>query len=44
MSGYAHEVSGSESFAGELLMKPFAPDQLARAVRTALDGESREVA
>ena len=39
MSGYAHKVSGSETFAGELLKKPFAPEQLARAVRTALDGD-----
>jgi two-component system cell cycle sensor histidine kinase/response regulator CckA len=38
MSGYAHKVSGAERFAGELLKKPFAPEQLARAVRAALDG------
>jgi CheY-like chemotaxis protein len=40
MSGYAHKVSGAENFAGELLKKPFAPEQLARAVRIALDGEA----
>jgi PAS domain S-box-containing protein len=44
MSGYAHKVSGSESFAGELLKKPFAPEQLAHAVRTALDGDKLEIA
>jgi PAS domain S-box-containing protein len=38
MSGYAHRVSGASEFAGELLKKPFAPEQLARAVRDALDG------
>jgi two-component system, cell cycle sensor histidine kinase and response regulator CckA len=44
MSGYAHRVSGSEAFEGELLKKPFAPEQLARAVRNALDGDHLEIA
>ncbi|HZR95127.1 MAG TPA: PAS domain S-box protein [Gaiellaceae bacterium] len=44
MSGYAHRVSGSENFGGELLKKPFAPEQLARVVRAALDGDLEEAA
>ena len=34
MSGYAHTVPGAEQGAGRLLKKPFAPEQLARAVRS----------
>jgi two-component system cell cycle sensor histidine kinase/response regulator CckA len=37
MSGYAHHVPGAEQAEGRLLKKPFAPEQLARAVRLALD-------
>jgi two-component system cell cycle sensor histidine kinase/response regulator CckA len=37
MSGYAPRLSGAQLAAGELLKKPFAPEQLARAVRSALD-------
>jgi DNA-binding response OmpR family regulator len=37
MSGYSHRVPGAEIAKGELLKKPFAPEQLARAVRAALD-------
>jgi two-component system cell cycle sensor histidine kinase/response regulator CckA len=40
MSGYAHRVSGAETAEGQLLKKPFAPEQLARAVRATLDGGS----
>lgn len=39
MSGYAHRVSGAETANGRLLKKPFAPEQLALAVRAALDGD-----
>jgi PAS domain S-box-containing protein len=39
MSGYAHRISGAEHAAGPLLKKPFAPEQLARAVRKVLDGD-----
>ncbi len=42
MSGYAHRVSGAESAEGQLLKKPFAPEQLAHAVRATLDGEAIE--
>ena len=41
ISGYAHEAAtAAERLGGErlLLQKPFAPDQLARAVRGVLDG------
>jgi two-component system, cell cycle sensor histidine kinase and response regulator CckA len=38
MSGYAHRVPGAQQAAGRLLKKPFAPEQLARAVRSTLDG------
>jgi two-component system, cell cycle sensor histidine kinase and response regulator CckA len=45
MSGYAHRVSGADAVDGELLKKPFAPEQLARAVRNALDDDgTREIA
>jgi two-component system cell cycle sensor histidine kinase/response regulator CckA len=45
ISGYAHRVSGEEIADGRLLKKPFAPEQLARAVRAALDEPSeREIA
>ena len=37
MSGYAPRLSGAKLAAGELLKKPFSPEQLARAVRAALD-------
>jgi PAS domain S-box-containing protein len=40
MSGYAHRIPGADEAEGELLKKPFAPEQLARAVRAALDGGS----
>ena len=39
MSGYAHSVPGSEQAVGRLLKKPFAPEQLARAVRSTLDDD-----
>ncbi|HZS24885.1 MAG TPA: ATP-binding protein [Gaiellaceae bacterium] len=39
MSGYAHRVSGAEIAEGLLLKKPFAPEQLIRAVRSTLDGD-----
>ena len=41
MSGYAHKALGeaSERPAGELLRKPFSPEQLTRAVRAVLDGD-----
>jgi two-component system, cell cycle sensor histidine kinase and response regulator CckA len=39
MSGYAHSVSGAEQAEGRLLKKPFAPEQLARAVRATLDDD-----
>jgi two-component system, cell cycle sensor histidine kinase and response regulator CckA len=41
MSGYAHSVSGAEQAAERLLKKPFAPEQLARAVRSTLDDGPR---
>jgi two-component system, cell cycle sensor histidine kinase and response regulator CckA len=41
MSGYAHSVSGAEQAAERLLKKPFAPEQLARAVRSTLDDDPR---
>jgi two-component system, cell cycle sensor histidine kinase and response regulator CckA len=45
MSGYAHRVSGADAVDGQLLKKPFAPEQLARAVRNALDDDGiREIA
>ena len=45
MSGYAHRVSGADDVDGELLKKPFAPEQLAQAVRNALDDRgSSEIA
>jgi two-component system, cell cycle sensor histidine kinase and response regulator CckA len=37
ISGYAHRASGEEIAQGRLLKKPFAPEQLTRAVRAALD-------
>jgi two-component system, cell cycle sensor histidine kinase and response regulator CckA len=37
ISGYAHRASGEEIAKGRLLKKPFAPEQLTRAVRAALD-------
>ncbi len=42
MSGYAHKALGeaSELPEGELLRKPFTPEQLTRAVRAVLDGDS----
>jgi PAS domain S-box-containing protein len=41
MSGYAHKALGeaSELPEGELLRKPFSPEQLTRAVRAVLDGD-----
>ncbi|MEP6812908.1 MAG: ATP-binding protein, partial [Actinomycetota bacterium] len=42
MSGYAHSVPGSEQATGPLLKKPFAPEQLARAVRSTLDDDQAE--
>jgi hypothetical protein len=41
MSGYAHKALGevSELPQGELLRKPFSPEDLTRAVRAVLDGE-----
>ena len=42
MSGYAHRVSGAESAEGALLKKPFAPEQLATAVRAAFDDVTGE--
>jgi CheY-like chemotaxis protein len=41
MSGYAHSVLGesNELPEGELLRKPFSPEQLTAAVRAVLDGE-----
>jgi PAS domain S-box-containing protein len=44
MSGYAHSVSGAEQAVGRLLKKPFAPEQLARAVRSTLDDDQLETA
>jgi two-component system cell cycle sensor histidine kinase/response regulator CckA len=44
MSGYAHKVPGAEQGAGRLLKKPFAPEQLARAVRSTLDGDRPDAA
>jgi two-component system cell cycle sensor histidine kinase/response regulator CckA len=44
MSGYAHRVSGEAIAEGKLLKKPFSPEQLARAVRTALDDPKVEIA
>jgi two-component system, cell cycle sensor histidine kinase and response regulator CckA len=45
MSGYSHRMSGSDAVDAELLKKPFAPEQLARAVRQALDDRgNREIA
>jgi two-component system cell cycle sensor histidine kinase/response regulator CckA len=45
MSGYSHRVSGADAVDGELLKKPFAPEQLARAVRYTLDDRPlREIA
>jgi two-component system cell cycle sensor histidine kinase/response regulator CckA len=43
ISGYAHRALGeaSELPAGELLRKPFSPEQLTRAVRIVLDGGHR---
>jgi len=41
MSGYAHRVPGAEQAEGRLLQKPFAPEQLARAVRSTLDDDGR---
>ena len=41
MSGYAHSVSSEATVHGELLKKPFAPEQLTRAVRATLDDERR---
>jgi two-component SAPR family response regulator len=38
ISGYAHRATGEEIAQGRLLKKPFAPEQLTRAVRAALDG------
>jgi CheY-like chemotaxis protein len=38
MSGDAHGVSGAAIAQGRLLKKPFAAEQLALAVRAALDG------
>ena len=38
ISGYAHIACGA-GCPGRLLKKPFAPEQLARAVRTALDDD-----
>jgi CheY-like chemotaxis protein len=42
MSGYAHKALGeaSELPEGELLRKPFSPEQLTRAVRAVLDGDA----
>jgi len=42
ISGYAHSALAetAEPPAGELLRKPFSPDQLLRAVRAVLDGEA----
>jgi two-component system cell cycle sensor histidine kinase/response regulator CckA len=42
ISGYAHSalVETVEPPPGELLRKPFSPDQLVRAVRAVLDGEA----
>jgi len=41
MSGYAHKALGeaSELPQGEMLRKPFSPEQLTRAVRAVLDGD-----
>jgi hypothetical protein len=41
MSGYAHQALGeaAEAPTGELLRKPFSPEDLTRAVRAVLDGE-----
>jgi PAS domain S-box-containing protein len=39
MSGYAHNVSSEALVQGELLKKPFAPEQLTRAVRATLDDD-----
>jgi PAS domain S-box-containing protein len=44
MSGYAHSVPGAEQATGRLLKKPFAPEQLARAVRSTLDDDRLETA
>jgi PAS domain S-box-containing protein len=44
MSGYAHSVPGAEQAKGRLLKKPFAPEQLARAVRSTLDDDRLETA
>jgi two-component system, cell cycle sensor histidine kinase and response regulator CckA len=44
ISGYAHRASGEEIARGRLLKKPFAPEQLTRAVRAALDGAAAEEA
>jgi CheY-like chemotaxis protein len=42
ISGYAHAALAetAEPPAGEMLRKPFSPDQLLRAVRAVLDGEA----
>ena len=37
MSGYSHAAAKAGVVGGELLKKPFAPDELARAVRRALE-------
>lgn len=42
MSGYAHRVTGEEIAEGRLLKKPFAPEQLTRAVRAALDDAGKD--
>jgi two-component SAPR family response regulator len=41
MSGYAHSASSETTVHGELLKKPFAPEQLTRAVRATLDDDHR---
>jgi two-component system, cell cycle sensor histidine kinase and response regulator CckA len=44
ISGYAHKAMGEAPHLpeGELLRKPFSPEQLTRAVRAVLDGETLE--
>jgi len=46
ISGYAHKALGeaSETPQGELLRKPFSPEELTRAVRAILDGETLDAA